>query len=95
MKRVAWAAAGCIILLATASAFAQQTANPTTPEPPYGYYHHMWGGPWGWHAGMMFGPIMMLLTIVGIVALIVLLVRGFGYGAAHHWYRHGGHAIPP
>jgi uncharacterized membrane protein len=95
MKRVASAAAGCIILLATASAFAQQTANPTTPEPPYGYYHHMWGGPWGWHAGMMFGPIMMLLTIVGIVALIVLLVRGFGYGAAHHWYRHGGHAIPP
>jgi putative membrane protein len=30
---------------------------------------------------------MMLLIVVGIVALIVLLMRGVGYGS--HWYRHG------
>ena len=48
----------------------------------------MWGGgPWGWHPGMVFGPIMMLLIVVGIMALIVLLMRGAGYGC--HWYRHG------
>jgi putative membrane protein len=40
---------------------------------------------------MVIGPIMMLLVIVGIVTLILLLVRGFGYGASHHWYRHSGH----
>jgi hypothetical protein len=87
MKRLASIAIGCFILLASASGFAQQTPNPSTSEPPYGY-HHMWGsGPWGWHAGMMFAPIMMLLIIVGIVALIALLMRGAGYGS--HWYRHG------
>jgi putative membrane protein len=87
MKRLASAAAGCFILLATASALAQQAPNPSTSEPPYGYYH-MWGGdPWGWHAGMIFAPIMMLLIVVGIVALIVLLIRGAGYGS--HWHRHG------
>jgi putative membrane protein len=87
MKRLASIAIGCFILLGSASGFAQQTPNPSTSEPPYGYYH-MWGsGPWGWPAGMMFAPIMMLLIVVGIVALIVLLMRGVGYGS--HWYRHG------
>src|SRR6516164_9113808 len=76
MKRLLWIAAGWSVLLATVTAYAQQNQNPTTSEPPYGYYH-MWGGPWGWHAGFIFGPIMMLLVIVGIVALIVLLLRGF------------------
>jgi hypothetical protein len=90
MKRLGSAATICFTMIATASAIAQPTANPTTPEPPYGYYH-MWGGPWGWHAGMVIGPIMMLFSIVGIVTLIVLLIRGFGYGAYHHWYRRGGH----
>ena len=75
MKRLASIAIGCFILLASASGLAQQTPNPSTSEPPYGYYH-MWGsGPWGWHEGMMFAPIMMLLIVVGIVALIVLLMR--------------------
>jgi putative membrane protein len=91
MKRLLWIAAGWSVLLATVTAYAQQNQNPTTSEPPYGYYH-MWGGPWGWHAGFIFGPIMMLLVIVGIVALIVLLLRGFGYGA-YNPYRHGGY--PP
>ena len=91
MKRLTWVAAAISTLIATASAFAQQNANPT--EPPYGYYHHMWGGPWGWGVGMIVGPIMMLLVVAGIVALIVLLVRGFGYGASHHWYSHAGHAL--
>ena len=85
MKRLASIAAGCFIVLAAESCLAQQPTN--SPEPPYGY-HHMWGGgPWGWHPGMVFGPIVMLLIVVGIVALIVLLMRGAGYGS--HWYRHG------
>jgi hypothetical protein len=71
MKRVASVATG---LLASAAALAQRARNPGTSEPPYGYYH-MWGdGPWGWHAGMIFAPIMMLLIVVGIVTLIVLLI---------------------
>jgi putative membrane protein len=91
MKRLTPVATMCSILVAMAPTFAQQSQNPPTSEPPYGYYH-MWGGPWGWHAGMIFGPIMMLLVVVGIVALVVLLVRSFGYGHSP-WYRHGGY--PP
>ena len=82
MKRLASIAARCFIVFAAEPCLAQQPTNSL--EPPYGY-HHMWGGgPWGWHAGMVFGPIVMLLTIVGVAALIVLLMRGTGYG-----YRHG------
>ena len=65
-------------------AFAQQPTNSS--EPPYDY-HHMWGGLGAWRAGMVFRPIEMLLIVVGIVALIVLLMRGAGYGC--HWYGHG------
>jgi putative membrane protein len=86
MKRLASAVTMCSILLAMASALAQQSQTPAPSEPPYGYYH-MWGGPWGWHAGMMFGPTMMLLVIVGIVAVVVLLVRSFGYGGHSYWQR--------
>ena len=80
MKRLGSVATTCLTLIATASAVAQQIPNPSTPEPPYGYYHHMWGGPWEWHTGMIIGP-MTLLIFIGIVALIVLLLRGFGYHA--------------
>ena len=90
MKRLGSFAAASFVMLAATSAFAQQNPNPATPEPPYGYYHPMWGGPWGWHTGMMIGPVMMLLTIVGVVALIVLLFRSFGYGG-YHPYRHAGY----
>ncbi len=80
MKRLASVAIGCFILLATELGLAQQTFNPSTLEPPYGYYHTWGGGPWGWPAGMLFGPIVMLLTVVSIVALIVSLIRGVGCG---------------
>lgn len=85
MKRLALVAGACSILAATASSLAQQA--PSTSEPPYGFYHMWGGGPWGWHVGMIFAPIMMLLIIAGIVALIVLLIRAAGGGT--HWYRHG------
>ena len=87
MNRLGSIAAVCSILLSMASALAQQGPGPSTSEPPYGYYHMWGGGPWDWHAGMIFASIMMLLIVVGIVALIVLLIRGAGYGS--HWHRHG------
>lgn len=41
-----------------------------------GYGHHMmWGGGW---LGWIFGPLMMVLIIGGIVALVVVLVRNLG-----------------
>ena len=45
-----------------------------------GYGHHMmWGGGWfGW----IFGPLMMVLVIGGIIALVVVLMRNLG-GSAH------------
>jgi|SRR5579871_1586031 len=91
MKRLSLLAVAIFNMTASASVFAQQNANPSSSEPPYGYYHHMWGGPWGYGTGMIIGPIMMILILIGIVTLIVLLVRGFGYGASHHWYRHAGY----
>src|SRR5579872_6294938 len=90
MKRLGSIAAGSFVMLAATSAFAQQNPNPATPEPPYGYYHHMWDRLWDWHTGMIIGPVT-LVSIIGVGVLIVLLLRGFEYGASHHWYRHAGH----
>ena len=36
-------------------------------------YRHMWGG-WGW-GNMIFGPLMMVLFMIGIIVLFVLLFR--------------------
>jgi putative membrane protein len=88
MRRVDSVAAASVIALTAVHAFAQQSANPGASEPPYGY-SHMWGGGWGWHSGMMIGPIVMLLALVGIVTLIRGLVRCFCYGGCCHWHRHG------
>jgi putative membrane protein len=41
-----------------------------------------WGMPW---YGMVFGPIMMIAVLAGIIAAVVLLVRWFG----------GGSMVPP
>ena len=43
----------------------------------YAYAHPHMMGDWGW-AGMIFGPIMGLLTIAVIVVVIVLVVRWLG-----------------
>lgn len=90
MKRLGPVTVAMFSLTAIASAIAQQNTNPALSEPPQYYYHHMWGEPWGWGAGMIVGPIMMLLILIGIVTLIVLLIRGgVSYGSHHHWFRHG------
>lgn len=70
-----------IFLAAAVSAFAQQSPIPGGPGPGYGY-SPMWGWGWRWHHGMIFGPIVMLLFLVGTVAVIVWLARGghFGHG---------------
>ena len=83
MMRIGLLLASGLIALAAMPGLAQQGPGPGEPGPMYGY-GHMWGG--GWHPGMVFGPVVMLLALVGIVALIVWLVRAFGDGA----HRHGG-----
>jgi putative membrane protein len=61
------------IVLAPASAWAQQQSEPFT----YGYGPHMmgWGG--GWY-GMIFGPFLMILVLAIVIALVVLLARWIG-----------------
>lgn len=89
--------ASLFFAIATLPAVAQQQQQPATPNVPavpYGYgYHHMWGGPWGWHPFMIVGPIIVLLAIVGLMVIFVWLVRwatqGYPfYGHRHHF--HGG-----
>ncbi len=77
-----WSASPRLVLLVVQACFAQQPTNSW--KPPYDY-HHMWGDRGAWRAGMVFRPIEMLLIVV--VALIVLLMRGAGYGC--NWYGHG------
>ena len=91
MKRLGPVTVAMFSLTAIASAIAQQNTNPALPEPPQYYYHHMWGEPWGWGAGMIVGPIMMLLILIGIVTMMAFLVRGFVYGTHRHWFHHAGH----
>ena len=59
---------------------------PALADPVEGYQgygqHMMWGGGW---AGWIFGPLMMLLVIGGIIAAVVLVVRSVSHSA------HGGH----
>ena len=87
MRRLGLLVALGVIALAALPAFAQQTPDSGGPGPMYGY-GHMWGG---WHPGMVFGPVVMLLALVGIVALIVWLVRAFSDGA--HRHGRGRHAL--
>lgn len=52
----------------------------------------MWGGGWGWYPGMIIGPIVMVLILIGFIAIIVSLVRWFSHGAhiGHGPYYHHG-----
>jgi putative membrane protein len=78
-------------------AIAQQQPAPNVPAAPYGYGPMMWGGPgWGWHPFMIFGPIFMLLAIVGIMAIFVWLVRWatHGYPFHGHGFHHFGGGCP-
>ncbi len=75
------------IALEALPAFAQPGPDV---GPGYGY-GHMWDGGWGWgwYPGMIFGPLMMLIFVVGVIAVFVWLVRGFGHGAYGHFHGRG------
>ncbi len=88
MKLSNFAAAVLVNSLAVAPALAQQVPSPGAPGPgPWGYHHMMWGG--GWGAGFFFGPLLMLFALIGIVALVLWILRGFGLGGFRHWHGHG------
>jgi putative membrane protein len=69
---------GLIAVLAS-PAFAQQAQAPGGP-PPFRY------GPM-WRPGMILGPFVMLLALIGFVTVIALLVRFFTH-------RSRGYAMP-
>lgn len=62
------------------------------------YYHHgremMWGGgPWGGY-GMMFGPLFSLLVLIAIIALVIYLLRVFGFAPnLHHQHKPANSAL--
>ncbi len=90
MKRLSWITTVGLGILTATPALAQQGPGSGGVGPMYGY-GHMWYGGWGWHAGMMLGPLFAILALVGIVTLFVWLLRGFGmgHGGFHHWHGHG------
>lgn len=69
--------AGLTLSAATLMSFAA-LADPLEGYDGYGP-HMMWGGGW---LGWVFGPLMMILVIGGIIAAIVFLARSMG-GHAH------------
>ena len=70
--------------LQTTLAFAAAilTPLPVLAAPTEGYEgygpHMMWGDGW---AGWIFGPLMMLLVIAGIIAAVVIIARSIGHSA--------------
>jgi putative membrane protein len=101
MKRLGFLVTSSAIALATMPVFAQAPATPEPGQPGrgwgYGYGHmcgnQMWGDGWGWHPGLIVGPIVMVLILIGIIAIIVSLVRWFSHGMhdRHAYdYRDGG-----
>jgi putative membrane protein len=109
MKRLSLFLTLFVISLAALPAFAQPSPGPSGPCPGFGgpmmrgpmpCCGHMWHGGWGWHPGMIFGPFILLLALIGLVALIVWLVHCFrhgvyrGYGACPRCgYGHGRAAL--
>ena len=74
MKRLfAGAMATALLTLPTAAVLA----NGEHPEGGFGWHH----GGCGW-GGMILGPIIMIVVVAAIVALVVLLARWLGVGAA-------------
>ena len=91
MKRLSSYAASIVIALAALPGLAQQGPSPDGPGRFYGY-HHMWDGGWGWHPGMIFGPLLMLLVLLGIAALIMRVFCHGRHGTCPHcgrWRSHG------
>ena len=68
--------AGVLMSLTVMFALSLAYANGQTPGELD--HPHMWGYGEGWGWMMIFGPLMMIVVIGGIVALAVLLVRWLG-----------------
>lgn len=69
--------AGALSIAAT-STIAQVGETPARNIPYYYGHDMMWGGSqWGGF-GMVLGPILMILIVVGIVAGVIYLLRLFG-----------------
>ena len=83
MKRVSSYAAGLVVLLATWPVLAQQGPSPDGPGRFYGH-RYMWDGGWGWHPGMIFGPLLMLLLLLGIAALVMRVFCHRRHGGCPH-----------
>lgn len=75
-----------LIGLASLPALAQQT--PGSGEPTY-RYSPMWHDGWGWHHGMIFGPVVMVLMVVVAVMLALMVFRGAVRSQSHPWDAHG------
>ena len=88
MSRLTALLLSCLLLLPALPALAQGIDRPGPGRGPgWDGAPMMWGrGGWdgGGHPMMIFGPFLMLLALIGIVALIVWLVRHFGPGRFHH-----------
>ncbi|HUZ75145.1 MAG TPA: SHOCT domain-containing protein [Stellaceae bacterium] len=89
MDRLLLFVTSSMVSIASVPALAQQAPGTGAqgPYPPYGPM--MWGG-WGtgWHPGIVIGPVVMVLVLVGTIALIAWLVRWSMFGTFH---RHGFH----
>jgi putative membrane protein len=78
--------AAVMLGVAPAGLWAQGASNPE--RYPYGPHMMWWDGGW---AGMILGPLFMILVLAALIAVAVLLVRWLGgpwHGAAAH------HAVP-
>lgn len=87
MKSLKSALTGLMFTVLASPALAQSQQGSEPLGPPYGYGHMMWYGPgsWdGWHPGFFFGPLFMLLVVLGVVFCVLMLGRMF---------RHAGHGM--
>lgn len=88
MNRIRFLLTSCAIAIVSSPVLAQAPATPDSDRVRRGWeygYGHMWGGGpmwrdgwgFGWHPGMIIGPIILALILIGFVAVIVSLVRWF------------------
>jgi putative membrane protein len=69
---------GLKTLLLAACLSVLPTGVFATPGGGYNGYH-MFSGGWGW-AGMIFGPLMMVVMFGIVIAIVVLIIRWIGSG---------------
>ncbi len=73
ISNLALAVAGAAVALAPTWVWAQAPSDTDR----YGYGPHMmgWGGGW---AGMIFGPLFMVLVLAAVIAVLLLFARSIG-----------------